>query len=269
MLILILILVIICVIYLLSTVVRKDNLEVKSLYGWHYAHRGSHGNGVPENSMEAFRRAKDRGYGVELDVHLLRDGSVAVIHDSQLLRTTGLSGNVEDLTVDQLKDCFLEGTMQTIPPFCEVLDLFDGRVPLIIELKAVGGNHAELCHAVCKLLENYRGVFCLESFDPRCVYWLRRNRPDLIRGQLTENFLKNKKSSFPWIFKFLLTHQMLNFLVYPDFVAYRYADRNIFTNRLIERIWKVTSVTWTLKNKRELDSSVREGRIPIFEGFEP
>ncbi len=37
----------------------------------HYAHRGLHGDGVPENSLEAFGRAVDAGYGIELDTLLL------------------------------------------------------------------------------------------------------------------------------------------------------------------------------------------------------
>ena len=46
-----------------------------------YAHRGLHGNGVPENSLAAFSAAADAGYGIELDVQLSRDGVVMVFHD--------------------------------------------------------------------------------------------------------------------------------------------------------------------------------------------
>ena len=191
MMVLIAILLIICALYILSTICRRGEDRMGALYGWKYAHRGLHGDGVPENSMEAFRRARENGYGVELDVHLLTDGGLAVIHDSLLMRTTGREGRVEDLTLAQLEEYFLENTMQTIPAFNKVLELFDGKVPLIIELKTAGKNYASLCKAVCEMLDTYEGVFCLESFDPRCVYWLRKNRPDLIRGQLTENFLKS------------------------------------------------------------------------------
>ena len=55
-----------------------------------YAHRGYHDKPrVPENSMAAFRRAIENGYGAELDVHLMRDGHLAVIHDASLKRTAG------------------------------------------------------------------------------------------------------------------------------------------------------------------------------------
>ena len=54
-----------------------------------YAHRGLHGNGIPENSLAAFRLAAEAGCGIELDVQLSRDGEVMVFHDYTLTRMTG------------------------------------------------------------------------------------------------------------------------------------------------------------------------------------
>lgn len=269
MIVLFVIILIICVLYTFSTICRIGEDRMGALRGWKYAHRGLHGNGVPENSMEAFRRARDNGYGVELDVHLLADGNLAVIHDSSLIRTTGREGRIEDLTIDQLDEFFLENTMQTIPAFDKVLDLFGGRVPLIVELKTAGKNYAQLCKIVCDLLDTYEGIFCLESFDPRCIHWLRKNRPDLIRGQLTENFFKSKTSPLPWALKFVLSNQMLNFLIQPDFVAYKFKDRKNLSDFLVRKLWKTSCVTWTLLTQDEMDVSLSEGRVPIFEGFEP
>lgn len=269
MIIVLVILIVICLLYVLSTICRVGKNRMSGLYGWKYAHRGLHGNGVPENSMEAFRRARERGYGIELDIHLLADGNLAVIHDYDLKRTTGKDGVIEDLTADQLDAYLLEGTMQTIPEFGKVLRLIDGRVPLILELKAAGKNYADLCERTCEILDSYNGEFCLESFDPRCVYWLRKNRPDLIRGQLTENFFRTKTSKLPWIIKLLMTYQFVNFLTMPDFVAYKFRDRKNISNLLVHGFWRTPSVTWTLLSQEELDAAVAENRIPIFEGFEP
>jgi len=259
---------IIVLLYTLSTICRTGHPELKKLQGWHYAHRGLHGPGVPENSMEAFLRAKDAGYGVELDIHLLKDGNLGVMHDSLLKRTTGASGRIEDLTTDQLKDYYLEGTDQTIPQFQQVLDLFSGKAPLIVELKCVDNNYAKLCETACKMLDAYDGLYCMESFDPRCIYWLRKHRPDIIRGQLTENYFAAKNSKLPWYLKFVLRHQMLNFLVRPDFVAYKFRDRKTVSNFLCRKLWRVQGVTWTLKNQQDFNRAVSEGWIPIFEGFE-
>ena len=186
----IILLIIFVLLYVLAIRCRAGHPDLKDLQGWSYAHRGLHGSGLPENSMAAFRAALDGGYGIEFDLHLLKDGNLAVMHDSLLKRTTGGSGRIEDLTTEDLKNYHLEGTEETIPTFRELLDLYAGKAPPIVELKPVGGNHAALCEAACNMLSGYEGVYCMESFDPRCGYWLRKKGPDIIRGQLSENFVK-------------------------------------------------------------------------------
>lgn len=255
--------------WLLATRCRRNHPGMEQLRGWSYAHRGLHGPGVPENSMAAFRAALEGGYGVELDVHLLKDGNLAVMHDSLLNRTTGQAGRLEDLTTGELKNYCLEGTAETIPEFSEVLDLFRGRVPLIIELKSTEENHAALTEAACRMMEGYSGPFCMESFDPRCVAWLRRNRPDIIRGQLAENFFRSR-SDLPDYLKFLFANLLFNFLTVPDFVAYKYADRSTTPSTAVcRKLWKAQGVSWTLRTREEYDTAVSEGWLPIFEGFLP
>lgn len=253
--------------YLLSLRGRTGHPGLEKLRGWAYAHRGLHGNGIPENSMAAFRAALERGYGIEFDVHLMADGGLAVIHDASLHRTAGSSRTIETLTVPELQNYRLEGTDETIPQFRQVLELYRGRAPLVIELKAVK-NAAALCEAVCRELEGYSGVYCLESFDPRCVRWLKKHRPDLIRGQLSENFLR-VKNRMPWISKFLMTFQIPNFLTSPDFIAYKYIHKDHVSVKLCRRLWKLQGVSWTLKTQEEFNDAVKDGWIPIFEGFTP
>ena len=262
------ILAVLIALYVLFLRGRSGHPGLEALRGWAYAHRGLHGNGLPENSMGAFRAALEGGYGIELDLHLLKDGNLAVMHDSALKRTTGAEGRIEDLTTLDLKDYRLEGTDETIPTFREVLDLFDGKAPLIVELKPVNGNHAHLAETACKMLESYTGPYCIESFDPRCVRWLKQNRPNIIRGQLSENFLKTR-GNLPWLLRFLLTHNLLNFLTYPDFIAYRFDHRNIMSNDYCRKVWKVQGVSWTIRSKKDFDTAVKEGWIPIFENFIP
>lgn len=258
-----------CGAYVLSVMGRRKHPEMEKFRGWKYAHRGLHSPGKPENSMAAFRAALEGGYGIELDVHLLKDGTLAVMHDSPLKRTTGCEGRVEELTAQQLGDYRLEGTDETIPAFEQVLQLFDGKAPMIVELKAVGNNYAELSAAVCDLLTKYPGMYCLESFDPRCIRWLKKNRPEWIRGQLTQNYFKGASPKIPGIVKFAATHQMLNFLTRPDFVAYRFADRKTLSNFLARKVWGLEGVTWTLRKPQELEEAVDEGWLPIFENFIP
>lgn len=266
--IILLILLLAFLLYFLAVMGRTNHPGLETLRLWSYAHRGLHKKGVPENSMAAFRAALEKGYGIELDIHLLKDGELAVIHDHALLRTTGAEGNIEDLTAAELQNYCLEGTEETIPTFRQVLALFDGKAPLIVELKATNENYGALVDTAMAQLKNYQGAYCVESFDPRCIRYLKKHYPSVIRGQLTENFVAGK-GKMPLAIKVLLTLQLENFLLQPDFVAYKFADRVNLGNFLVRKVWGVQGVTWTLKTPEEHKKAVEEGWIPIFEDYEP
>lgn len=257
------------VLYALSVRGRTGHEGLAELRGWSYAHRGLHSSGIPENSMAAFRAALEGGYGIELDIHLMADGNLAVIHDASLKRTAGADVKIEDLSTKDLAQYHLEDTHEQIPTFSQVLELYAGKAPLIVELKPEKGNYAALTKAACDALENYPGIYCMESFDPKCIYWLKKNRPQIIRGQLATNYLKNKRSPLPFFLKFVLTHQLENFLTQPDFIAYKFHDRQTLGNALALNLWKMQGVTWTVKSQAEYDLAVKEGWLPIFEGFTP
>lgn len=262
------ILLILAALWLLSLRGRRNHPGMEAFRGINYAHRGLHGNGVPENSMQAFRLAFERGYGLELDLHLMKDGRLAVIHDSSLQRTAGKDARIEDLTVEELKDYPLEGTEERIPLFSQVLELYGGKIPLIIELKPERGNAAALTAAACDAMEGYPGCWCMESFDPRCVLWLKKHRPEVIRGQLAYNYF-SKKGKLPWILKVLLSFNMLNFLTRPDFVAYKFCDRKMPGVEICRKLWGMQGVSWTLQNMQEYETALQEDWIPIFECFTP
>ena len=269
MIILLTVLVIIAIMFLLAVRGRTGHPGLKALQGWSYAHRGLHNENRPENSMAAFRAALENGYGIELDIHLLADGNLAVIHDASLKRTAGCDVQIEDLTTADLKNHRLEGTEETIPEFRQVLELFAGQAPMIIELKPERGNHAALAQAACAMMDGYEGIWCMESFDPRCVHWLKKNRPDIIRGQLTADFFQDENSKLPPILKWCMKHQLFGFMTSPDFSAYKFQDRKTISDFLLRRIWGVQGVSWTLRTQEEYDTAVKEGWLPIFENFEP
>ena len=248
---------------------RRSGRGWKNLLGWRYAHRGWHMKpAVPENSLAAFRRALDRGWGAELDVHLLKDGTLVVFHDSDLRRCAGEEGDIEDLDREGLRRLRLEGTEEPVPLFDEVLALFEGKAPLIIELKSHKGNYRALTEAVIARLDRYTGDYCVESFDPRVLMVLRKERPNILRGQLAMDF-RPGGAPLPGWQRSALRHLLMNFLPVPDFIAYRFEDRQRRALKLCRRVWGVKEASWTLRSMDDLLSAEKAGSMPVFECFDP
>lgn len=244
--------------------------EINSLAGYRYAHRGLHdiSQGIPENSMAAFRKAAQLGYGVELDVHLSKDGRLIIMHDGNLLRMTGIDKNLDTMTWEELRQIKLANTNQTIPLLDEVLPLFINKAPVIIELKSNKKDRAALCKAACALVDTIPITYCMESFDPFIVKWLKENRPDIVRGQLSEDFIHHP-GTLSRLEAFVLTNLLMNFLTRPDFIAYDYRYRNNLSFRLCQKLWHPAKVSWTLKSAEVMAETEKEGCLSIFEGFLP
>ena len=270
-LVIVLILIILTELWFLALQCRHGHPAWTVLRAFRYAHRGFHDKPrIPENSMAAFRRAIDNFYGAELDVHLMADGNLAVIHDSSLLRTAGADVAIEDLTAADLDNYRLEGTDEKIPLFSEVLELFEGRTPLIVELKPERDNHDALAAATVAMLDKYRVTYCIESFDPRCLRWLKKNRPEIVRGQLSEQFLKHGDGGGQGrLTLFALGNLLMNFLGQPDFIAYRFSDRNCAAVKLCRKLYRAQEVNWTITSKEEMGAAENAGNLVIFERFDP
>ena len=239
------------------------------LTGWDYAHRGLYDNehGIPENSMAAFRRAVDKGYGIELDVHLTADNQLVVFHDDTLTRMCGMNKKISSFLYSDLMQLRLLGTAEGIPLFKDVLELIDGKVPLIIELKVDGSNQNLLCPLVWQLLSRYKGDYCIESFHPFVLQWFKRHEPQVVRGQLSCNFFKENPHCD--IVLFLMSNLMTNFFTHTDFIAYKYLDLDnpaVIYNR---KLFHIMTVVWTIPGKPTYDRFKNKVDAMIFEGFEP
>jgi len=237
-----------------------------------YAHRGLHDAalGVPENSLAAFRRAAEHGFGSELDVHLLADGALAVLHDSALRRMTGRDGVVEDLTAPQLREYALGGTAETIPQFSEVLDVYEGTgLPLCVELKSFRDDYDALTARAVEELDRHGVPFVMESFDPHCLLWLKLNRPEITRGQLAQDFLRPGWSSgLGAEMDRRLTDMAFNAETQPHFVSYQYDHRDADALRRVKETG-VEIFYWTIRSREDLARAEAEGAQAIFEGFVP
>ena len=227
-----------------------------------YAHRGLHGNGVPENSLLAFEEAVKKGFGIELDVQLSADGVVMVFHDYTLIRMTEKEEKLKNLTAEELQALSLAGTEQTIPTFREVLELVDGKVPLLVELKGEDLNSA-LCPKVAELLQEYQGPYCVESFNPLLVKNIKKYLPHVYCGQLYTNVCRDKKKYSP--LNLILSAMAFNFLARPDFIAYNIKDRKAFPVLVATKLYKAPRFVWTVRTEEELETAHRLGEHPIFE----
>jgi len=241
--------------------------DYSALHGFYYAHRGLHDNArrIPENSISAIRSAVEHGYGIEFDVHLTKDLIPVVFHDDSLLRICGVNARLRDYTYEELQQFSLLGTSERIPAFTDVLRLVDGRVPLIIEYKVEHGNAAQLCSICNAILADYRGTYCIESFHPQAVRWYRTHRPDIIRGQLSEDFTREKLT----VPRFLLSHLIGNCYASPDFVAYNCRHHGELSRTLCGSLYHSLRVAWTVRSEEELHRIAPYYDLYIFEGFLP
>ena len=234
-------------------------------YGKKFAHRGLWDQTAPENSLAAFERAVKAGYGIEFDIHKTKDGHVVVFHDDTLVRMCGVEGKVEDKTLAELREYRLKGTDQTIPTLQEMLALVDGRVPLLVELKGAAMD-TSLCPLANEILSQYKGDYIIESFNPLLVRWYYKNRPDVVRGQLFCNLLKEKKGNK--LFYFLITILATNVLAKPHFLAYGQESVHNLSFVICKYLYRAPAYVWTVRAPEQIPSEKR-GEGIIFEGFIP
>ncbi len=254
--------------YLLLIMPRLRKPELSALLKHHYAHRGLHNlrQGIPENSMAAFARAVIHGYGIELDVQLSKDGQAVVFHDATLNRMCGVDKRVDALTLAELKELSLAGTREKIPAFQEFLDLINGQVPLVVEIK-MDKKDDRIPEEVNRLLKDYKGVYCIESFHPSALIWYKKHRPDVVRGQLSTNMKKDM--AHPSFVHILLGYLVSNIAAKPDFIAYNWKYRKNISFQLCTKLLGALPVAWTIRSQEELDLSRNDFRLFIFENFNP
>ena len=216
-----------------------------------FAHRGLHGPGVPENSLASAQGALAIGAGIECDVRMARDGVPMVFHDEALDRLTGRQGCLRDLPSGAAAELPLLGTAETIPALSGLLQLIDGKVPLLVEIKREPGLGL-LCRSVAELLSGYDGRIAVMSFDPRVPRWFANNAPRLSRGLVIDSRLK------PWWRPLFLAAAR------PQFLA--------VDCRAVEQPWvavqraRMPVYSWTVRSPLDRAKVAKFADAPIWEG---
>ncbi len=228
------------------------------------AHRGLHGDGIPENSMAAFRAAADAGYGVELDVHVTSDDLAVVAHDASLLRMAGVDRRIGEMTGDELQGFRLEETDEHIPRLPEALEALRD-VPVMVELKSPRLRAGALERRVAALLDEHPGPVCVASFNPVALRWFRRNRPDLPRV-LTATSESSSGLPAPLVRRLANLRDLRS--VDPVAVSY---DVKGLPQPAVDQ-WRDRGgavVTWTVHDEATWETARRHADNIIFENIRP
>ncbi len=233
------------------------------------AHRGLHdaGAGVPENSLTSFEAACRTGYPIEMDVQITADGEAVVFHDYELERLTGSAGRVAELVWRDISTYRLAGTGEAIPSLSQALDLVDGRVPVIVEIKNPGRRSGRLERAIHTKLIRYDGAHAVSSFNPISLAWFARRAPQIPRGQNVTHFpLSNHH--YPWPVRTALKHMAFNPISKPHFVVF---DHRALPNRAASRARRrgLPLLAYTIRNDRERTATENHVDNYIFENFRP
>ena len=211
------------------------------------AHRGLHyKKEVPENSLLAIQKAVENSYDIEFDITITSDGQIVVFHDEDLKRLCGTLAFIEEVSYSFLEKQKLYETDEKIPLFDEVLELVQGKIDLIIEIKK-HKNIGFLEKSLVEKLSFYDGRYFICSFDKDILNWFRINEKEIKRGLIFETvpkrFEKFQKALF--LYKYYKTK--------PDFVSLQYdlIESNIYT---FCKKKGVDIVTWTINTKEKFEN---------------
>ena len=238
-----------------------------------FAHRGYHSSllnnqKIPENSLDAFKRAIEKNYAIEMDIHFTKDFKIIVFHDFFLGRCTNKTGYVFSKSLDYIKKAKLSNN-QSIPTLEEALNLIDGRVPVLLEIKYskhIRKNLEIFLNVLAEKLEGYKGPMALMSFSIDMIKFIRKKNffTDIPLG-LTTSFPKIECRSNK-----IKNNKIENEIV-SNKLQFISQDWEGIKNKRIKRLKKLDIVilSWTITSK-EIEKSLR-GIVDniTFENYEP
>ena len=228
------------------------------------AHRGFHNPNAPENSLKAYMNAIKMDYAIELDIHMISDGNLIVFHDDNVERVTGVNMDVAELTIDDINELRLFNTSERIPLFKELLELVDGQVPLVIEIKDTS-EVGVIEESLLSHLEGYNGDYVVQAFNPLRVKWLKNNAPHIIRGQLSGLYTDSDIGFFE---KFVLGNLTFNFITKPDFINYEIAGLEKPIVKLL-KFMGYPVISWTATDSETYCKALRLSENVVFERVNP
>jgi len=254
------------IVFIVPNRVRNGRAKYKHWLKGYFCHRGLYTKDqrLSENSLGAFARSIDLGYGIELDVQLSLDGKVYVFHDDDTLRMTGVRGILEEKTSDEIDQLRLIGSGEKIPLLSEVLTLVGGKVPMLVELKTTKRKEKSV-KVVIAIMKDYRGDYAYCSFDPLILGFLYAYAPKQLRGLNMEYSLDKKQ--FDWLTRIILQFALLNFTSKPDYLSVDYTHVPF-----VYKFWRsfgAFGMKWAIPSQEEDDEIFGSCETVIFEHYLP
>ncbi len=239
------------------------------------AHRGLHdrGRGIIENTASAFAAAIAKGYAIECDVQLSRDGIPMIFHDDDLDRLTGIEGPVGNRTMAELASYKLLDSAAGDTPqrFTEFLAQIAGRTLLQIELKQQPNQAATevLAQTVMDALKGYSGPVTIESFDPKLLIEVRKRGAKMPLGIVTYGYDEPEwdqhlSDSTKFVLRHLLHYPLSRF----EFISCRDQSLDLPAVRFF-RALGIPVTAWTVKTPVAAMAVIGKADQIVFEGFEP
>lgn len=226
-----------------------------------FANKGLYDKDTPENSISAVKKAIEKGYGVYLDARILADNTIVVFSDQALGRMTGRDGFIRHSLITDLPDLKLNETQETIPTLVEILDIIDGQVPVIVNIKSLDSFGME--KYVWKILQTYPGEYAVASANPYSLEWFKMYAPKVKRGQVS-SFYHN--SQLPMRTKSAYKKMKLNDNVSePNFIIYDSAD---LPNRFVKKYKNLPLLANHVRDQATLEKAKRFANNFIFENID-
>jgi len=212
-----------------------------------HAHRGLFDNQTPENTLGAFQLAIDEGLGIECDVRLSKDDIPIMMHDPTLQRLCSRNEKLNELSFDELKNIEIANSAYTFIDLKTFLNLVDGQVPIMIEIKP-NSNRQTSVDKVYELLATYQGNVSVVSFDPRIVLLCKQKKfKNIPVGQIIEAHFRNK--TLPWWQRISLTMNLYQRFSKADFISVNIALKPFFQ----WMTWfNIVVGIWPVKNTAQL-----------------
>lgn len=223
------------------------------------AHRALHNKKeqLIENSLSAVKAAIKAGYPIEVDLQFSRDKVAMVFHDPSLERLTNETGDTRNWPSQKLNQITLSGSDDTIPTLGDLLELVDGKIGIVIEVKGVNGMDDGFMAAVLNDLQKYTGNVAIMSFD----HWLLKDLFELDCPYPVGLVAEGGESSFA-------THKQAMALGNIDFVSYGIGDLpNAFISDLREGGTPI--ICWTIRDQETANRAYQYTDQITFEGFDP